>query len=114
MVRAASPVMMGVTEAASKCLEEECSLETVDDLLKELESEAFRLKAAGGSNEQVQTLLMLGRLQALNEQPDVNKSGIEKLVSAISRTFTTTDSYSFPGEPLGYTMDKNKKKVGLD
>jgi len=114
-IAARSPLaFMGVKEMAQTCLDEECSLDTIDDLIATLQVEADKLTKAGSSKEQVEVLLMLGRLQALNQNPESNKSEIEKIVSAAARTFGTVEAYDFPGEALGYTGSPNRAKVGLD
>ena len=64
--RSAFPIM-GVKEMAQTCMDEECSLDTIDDLVAELQVEADKLTKAGSSKEQVEVLLMLGRLQRSEE-----------------------------------------------
>ena len=68
----------------------------ISDAPGERAGEADKLTKQGSSNEQVQVLLMLGRLQALNQNPDVNKSEIEKIISAAARTFGTVKTYGKP------------------
>lgn len=45
--------------------------------------------------------MLIGRLQALSGSPESNRSEIEKLVGAASRTFMVSETYDFPGEALG-------------
>merc|ERR1719174_603682 len=99
--RAPMRVNMGVEDVAAACLEEECSVDTVFDLVAELKRESTALKKRGESNAQVLTLMR--QLEALNADPEANKGEIEKLVIAASRSFSVVDGFSFPGEPLGYT-----------
>lgn len=91
--------MMAVEDVAASCLEEGCSVDTVDDLIAELVSE---IKTAKGkrSSDLKDTLK---KLQALIGAPEANKSEIEKIVLAASRSFSTVDTFTFPGEPIGYT-----------
>mmetsp|Transcript_29949 Transcript_29949/g.96643 ORF Transcript_29949/g.96643 Transcript_29949/m.96643 type:complete len:143 (-) Transcript_29949:405-833(-) len=116
LVARASPALMAITDKADACLKEECSLDMVHDLILELQMEAERLsrKGTSTSKEQVECLLMLGRLQALNQNHAANKSEIEKIVASLGRSFGKTEDYDFPGESLGYTGTINRSKKGLD
>ena len=102
-VRAAS-VTMSVEDAALACLEEECSLDTVTDLLKELKAEY------NSQDSERQTVLRetIEQLEALNKFPIKNKSEIEKIVLGASRSFSVVDGFKFKGEPMGYTMKPGK------
>ena len=97
-----SPVM-GIEETAAGCLEDGCSLQTVDELLAELKAENAAL-----TKRQQSVLLLIGKLQALSSSPEAataNKSEIEALVAAAARSFSPQDeTYDFPGDALGYTM----------
>lgn len=63
-------------------------------------AEAERLSKTGAttSKEQVECLLMLGRLQALNQNHEANKSEIQKIVSSLTRSFNKAADYDFPGQ----------------
>ncbi|EOD24616.1 hypothetical protein EMIHUDRAFT_435404 [Emiliania huxleyi CCMP1516] len=106
---------IALQRVAAACLEEECSVNTVEGLISELSTEAERLTRDGTktSKEQVATLLALGRLQALSQNPAANKNEIEKIVAGMARSFGTVKDYDFPGAALGYTGTPNKNKVGL-
>lgn len=95
--------MMAVEDAASACLEEGCSVDSVADLLIELKAESKEL-----SKRHQALLVLIGRLQALSGSPEDNRSEIEKLVGAASRTFMVTENYDFPGEALGYSLKPSK------
>ncbi len=56
------------------------------------------MKGTSTSKQQVETLLMLGRLQALNQNPVANKSEIQKIIEGMARSFGKTEGYDFPGE----------------
>lgn len=67
------------------------------------------------SKRQQVLLVAIGRLQALGETPakaEANKSEIEKLVGAASRSFVAMknleEAYDFPGEALGYSLKPTK------
>lgn len=50
-----------------------------------------------------------GLLQVLTDSPDSNKSEIEKLVGAASRSFSVLDeAFDFPGIALGYSEKPTK------
>jgi len=63
-----------------------------------VEAERLSRKGTSTSKEQVECLLMLGRLQALNQNHAANKSEIEKIVASLGRSFGKTEDYDFPGE----------------
>ena len=92
-------MMASIEVVAATCLEEECSVDTVEDLIAELKTEA---KAAKGKRA-IAIKSTLTKLQKLIGSPEANKSEIEKLVFAASRSFSNVDSFKFPGEPIGYT-----------
>lgn len=96
--RAATP-LMAVEDVAKSCLEEGCSIDMVSELIAELKEESKAL-----TNRQQAVLILLGRLEALNASPEANKSEIEKLVGAASRSFSVVEGFEFPGEPLGYSL----------
>lgn len=92
-LRTLAPVM-GYEEAAMECLEEGCSVDTVESLLSELKA----TKQPGA--ELVKTI---NQLESLLKEPEANKSEIEKIVGAAARSFQVVDGFDFKGEPLGYT-----------
>jgi hypothetical protein len=96
--RAPIAAVMGLEDVAAACLEDECSVDTVAALVSELKSEAAAL-----SKRNAQVLVLLGQLEALNKNPEANRGEIEKIVQSASRSFSTIEAFSFPGEPLGYT-----------
>jgi len=79
-----------------------------------VEAERLSRQGTSTSKEQVETLLMLGRLQALNQNHQANKNEIQKIVESLGRSFGKTEDYDFPGEALGYTGTINRQKKGLD
>ena len=97
--------MGAVEDAATTCLEDGCSLDTLQDLIKELKTEASQNVAGNAelSARQKQVLLTIDQLTALS--PDANLSEIEKIVAGAARSFSVVDNFDFPGEPLGYTGD---------
>jgi len=99
-----SMVTMGaVEEAAMTCLEDGCSLDTLDDLLKELKAEASENVAndTGAKERQKQVLMMIGALSVLS--PEKQLSEIEKIVRGAARSFEVTDDFDFKGPAIGYT-----------
>merc|ERR1719222_128456 len=94
-------INMGIENMAADCLEEGCPVDMVTDLLAELKAESAEL-----TRRQQSILVLIGRLQVLNASPEENKSEIEKLVGAASRSFSVVDAeaFAFPGEPLGYSL----------
>lgn len=92
--------MSAVEDAAVACMEEECSVDTVNDLLMELKAEAASMK----SSHQQALVATIVALEALNKQPEANKSEIEKLVLGASRSFSTIERFGFPGPAIGYSM----------
>ena len=107
---------IALQRVAAACLEEECSVNTVEGLISELSTEAERLTRDGTktSKEQVATLLALGRLQALSQNPAANKNEIEKIVAGMARSFGTVKDYDFPGAALGYTGTPGKTTAGKE
>jgi hypothetical protein len=101
--RASIATMGPVEDAAATCLEDGCSLDTIEDLLKELKAEAAQNVAGNAelSARQKQVLLTIDQLSAL--EPHANLSEIEKIVAGAARSFQVVKSFSFPGEPMGYT-----------
>jgi len=91
--RSSSPVM-GYEEAAMECLEEGCSVDTVESLLAELKAT---------NQPDAKLVKTINQLETLLKEPDANKSEIEKIVSAAARSFQVVDGFVFKGEPLGYT-----------
>ena len=53
------------------------------------------------SAEKTKAKSLIAQLKALNKSG--NKSEIEKLISAMGRNFGKIETFSFPGEALGYT-----------
>eukprot|EP00310_Coccolithus_braarudii_P019256 CAMPEP_0183348498 /NCGR_PEP_ID=MMETSP0164_2-20130417/12991_1 /TAXON_ID=221442 /ORGANISM="Coccolithus pelagicus ssp braarudi, Strain PLY182g" /LENGTH=135 /DNA_ID=CAMNT_0025520107 /DNA_START=45 /DNA_END=452 /DNA_ORIENTATION=+ len=98
VARATTPVM-AVEDVAKACLDEGCSVDTVDDLITELKEESKAL-----TSRMQAVLILLGRLEALSGMPEANKSEIEKLVGAASRSFSVVEGFEFKGEPLGYSL----------
>ena len=105
VMRVATPLMADKTleEMASGCLEEGCPVDLVDDLIESLKADSAAL-----AKKQQSMLVMIGRLQALNANPETNKNEIEKLVGAASRSFSVVGGFDFPGEPLGYSQKPSK------
>lgn len=99
---ALSRIVPQIADAAEACLEEECSLDTVDDLLRELKSKS---QTASGK-EKAKVLEMYSQLKIMSSPTDgsINKNEVEKLVGAISRTFGTVEAFEFPGPAVGYSM----------
>merc|ERR1719506_3351738 len=93
--------MMSVQTAAEACLEEECSLDTVEDLLRELKATS---QTATGK-EKAQALEMYSQLKfvTVDVDGDRKKNEIEKIVGSISRTFGTVEAFEFPGPAVGYS-----------
>merc|ERR1719262_1233612 len=91
--RALTPVM-GYEEAAIECLEEGCSVDTVESLLAELKAT---------KQPDAQLIKTINQLETLLKAPDANKSEIEKIVSAAAHSFQVVEGFEFRGEPLGYT-----------
>ena len=91
--RSAMPIM-GYEDVALNCLEDGCSVDTVDELVRELKQV---------KNPSVEVMKMINDLQKLNESPSKNKNAIEKIVAAASRSFSVVEDFEFTGEPLGYT-----------
>jgi hypothetical protein len=93
-------ISMGIVEdAAANCLEEGCSVDTIEDLIAELEAEA---KTAKG-NRAIDLKSTVTNLRMLIGSPLENKSEIEKLVASAARSFSVVGGFGFPGEPLGYS-----------
>jgi hypothetical protein len=92
-----------VEDAAIICLEEECSVETVDQLIKEMKVEAAANVAGNAAALQRKNVLnnAINKLEALN--PEKDASEIEKIVFGASRSFSVVEGFDFPGEPIGYT-----------
>ena len=103
--------MGAVEDAATNCLEDGCSLDTLEELIKELKAEAAQNVAGNAdlSARQKQVLLTIDQLTAL--EPSANLSEIEKIVAGAARSFSVVDSFSFPGPPLGYTGDAGTTTV---
>merc|ERR1719337_816746 len=91
--RAVAPAM-GYQDAAAACLEDGCSLDTVEDLLAELKAE---------KNPTAEFMKTINDLEALIGSPNADKNAIEKIVSAASRSFSVVGGFEFKGEPMGYT-----------
>jgi len=101
MVRTAA-ISMGVEEAAASCLEEGCSLDTVDDLIKELKAELKSIDVSVPlSDRQKSIFTTIDQLEALGAGGDQNE--LEKIIASAARSFSTVEGFDFPGEPLGYT-----------
>jgi hypothetical protein len=86
--------MMGYAETAENCLEEGCSVDTVEELIADM-------KAAKNPTKEIITAI--AQLEALIAAPGKNQNEIEKLVFAAARSFSTVKNFEFPGAPLGYT-----------
>jgi hypothetical protein len=101
--RAAIATMGTVEDAATTCLEDGCSLDTLEELIKELKTEASQNVAGNEelSARHEQILLTIDQLSALDQKAD--RSEIEKIVAGAARSFSTVENFNFPGEPLGYT-----------
>jgi hypothetical protein len=94
--------MLLVPDLAQICIEDGCSLETVEDLLHELKNTA---QTASGKKKAA-TLELYSQLKALTATAasmDANKSEIEKLISGASRSFGTVEGFDFPGPAIGYS-----------
>ena len=87
---------MGVAESAEACLEEGCSVDTVDNLIADLKAEYKQ-----ATNPDVFALIQ--QLEKLAIDPEANKNQIEKIAAGAARTFSVVEAFDFPGEPLGYT-----------
>ena len=85
---------MGYEEVAEACIEDGCSLDTVEDLLSELKATANPSKNVKATIAQLEKLIL---------SPEDNKNDIKKLVAAAARSFSVVDGFAFPGEPLGYS-----------
>ena len=100
--RAASIPMMGVEDAAAKCLEEECSLDTIDDLIAEMTKEVSSMTMTLPlSQRQRSVLATLQQLKTIGSKAD--KSTLQAIIEAAARSFAVVENFNFPGEPLGYT-----------
>merc|ERR1712060_973713 len=95
--------VMGVEDVASKCIEEGCPVDLLDDLLDELKAESSAL-----TKRQQTLLILIGRLQALAGMDNPEKAEIEKIVLAASRSFSVVENFDFPGEALGYSLKPSK------
>lgn len=47
---------------------------------------------------------LVKQLTALIQDPEANRSEIEKIVLAAGRTFSVVEGFKFPGEALGYSL----------
>jgi hypothetical protein len=94
--------MMGVQDAAAACLEEGCSVDTIDNLIRELKKESNSIDMSLPlSPRQSSIIATIKQLQSLGADADPN--ALEKIIAAASRSFSVVDNFEFPGEPLGYT-----------
>ena len=102
--RAAPAVMGAIEDAAMNCLEDGCSVDTLNDLLKELKAEASENVAgdAAKSQRKEEVLMMIKQLSVLS--PDTELAEIEKIVRGAARSFSTVDNFSFKGPAVGYSM----------
>jgi len=89
---AVARVSMAIEDVAASCIEEGCPLDLVEDLIAELKAE---------DNKEASALVK--QLTALIQNPEANRSEIEKFVLAAGRTFSTVEGFKFPGEALGYS-----------
>merc|ERR1719473_233136 len=94
-------VKMSVADAAEACLEEECSLDTVADLLRELKAKSQT--SSGQEKAQVMEMYVQLKVMASPKEGAPNQNEIEKLVGAIGRTFGTVEAFEFPGPAIGYS-----------
>merc|ERR1719473_2444447 len=85
----ATPVM-AYEDAAQYCLEEYCSVDTVEEL-KAVPNPTAEMKAS------------IKTLQQLLEADGDNSSEIEKIVAAAARSFSVVPGFTFPGPAIGYT-----------
>ena len=95
--------LMGVEDAATTCLEDGCSVDTLEDLIKELKEESS-VNVAGDpikAQRQKQIMMMIGQLSVLS--PDTQVTEIEKVVRNAARSFSVVEDFKFPGQALGYT-----------
>merc|ERR1711981_707630 len=102
-VRMASPTMGVIEDTAAECLEEGCPIDMVDDLILQLKEESKSL--AGKEKRDVTALIK--NLILLNAE-GAAPSEIEKTIKSAMRTFSVVESYSFPGEALGYSTKPSK------
>jgi len=106
----AMTVQMGVSEAAAACLEEECSVDTVEDLIKELTKESNSIDMSLPlSPRQSAIVSTIAQLKALGANAD--KSVLSKIIDAASRSFSVVEGFDFPGEPLGFTGTPSKTSL---
>jgi len=101
MVRTAA-ISMGVEDAAASCLEDGCSVDTVDDLIKELKAELKSIDVSAPlSDRQKSIFTTIDQLEALGAGGDQNE--LVKIIASAARSFSVVEGFEFPGEPLGYT-----------
>merc|ERR550514_126886 len=77
-LRQPMPVVMGIAESAEACLEEGCSLDTVDVLIADLKDEYKASPKAA-------TFALIAQLEKLNVDPEANKGQLEKLIAGAAR-----------------------------
>merc|ERR1712167_48069 len=95
-------ISMGVEEAAAAWLEEECSVDTVDDLIKELKAELKSIDVSVPLSERQKSIFTtIEQLEALGAGGDQNE--LVKIIASAARSFSLVEGFEFPGEPLGYT-----------
>lgn len=93
-------IKMGIEDAANACLEEGCSVDTIEILLKELKAEASG-NMAGSKDRQQQLVWSIEQLEALSGDSNMNE--IEAIVAAASRNFNVVGGFEFKGPAIGYT-----------
>ena len=85
------------------CLEDGCSLDTVDDLLAELKAAS----QTSSGQERASALETYSQLKVLAakyaENAGLDKSELEKVVAGIARNFGTVDAFEFKGPAVGYS-----------
>jgi len=95
--------MMAIPDVAQVCLEDGCSLDTVDDLLAELKAAS----QTSSGQERASALETYSQLKVLAakyaENAGLDKSELEKVVAGIARNFGTVDAFEFKGPAVGYS-----------
>ena len=94
-----SDAASGVTDEG----DEECSLDTIDDLIAELQTEVSQMNMALPLDARQRSIIAtMQQLKALG--PDADKNALAKIIDAAARSFSVVEAFDFPGEPLGYTL----------
>merc|ERR1712224_89309 len=95
-------VQMAISEVAQICIEDGCSVDTVEDLLLELKH-ASQTSSGQAKAAALEMYSQLKTIAAKADDSATSKSELEKIVAGIGRTFGTVENFEFKGPAVGYS-----------